>query len=160
MEWSSGTHHLGIILANQGKLFEGITAFLRAISLSPGYAEAYHNLGNALAAQNEPEKALAAFEEAKKLNPTNETAHHMVNALSGRQSPYPPRKFVRKLFDQYASFFERHLNALTYQALETSKQSWKNPAISSLSFVMPLTWDAAQVFRDLLLYVKQSGWAV
>ncbi|MBU1162598.1 MAG: tetratricopeptide repeat protein [Proteobacteria bacterium] len=123
IKWNDpqGHNRLGIILINQGKLFEGITAFLRAISLSPGYAEAYHNLGNALAAQNEPEKALAAFEEAKKLNPTNETAHHMVNALSGRQSPYPPRNFVRKLFDQYAPFFERHLNALTYQAPENLK---------------------------------------
>lgn len=129
-----GHNRLGVTLTNQGKLAEATTAFLRAISLDSGYAQAYHNLGNALAAQKKDTKALAAYEKAKKLDPGNETAHHLADALAGRQPPAPPRKFVRKLFDQYASFFDRHLGALTYQAPENLKAVLLNHCSVDLPF--------------------------
>ena len=44
-----------------------ISAFQKAISLNPSYANAYYNLGNALGKQGKTAEAIAAYQKARDL---------------------------------------------------------------------------------------------
>jgi predicted O-linked N-acetylglucosamine transferase (SPINDLY family) len=60
---------MGIALQAQGKLDEAITAYNKALSLKPDYAEAYNNMGLALQAQGKLDEAIAAYNKALSLKP-------------------------------------------------------------------------------------------
>ncbi len=65
----------GVILADQGRQAEAITAFTQLTQDFPELPEPYNNLATLYAAQNQFSQARAALEMAIKLNPSYATAH-------------------------------------------------------------------------------------
>jgi tetratricopeptide (TPR) repeat protein len=77
---------LGVALAEQKKLAEGVAAYEKAIALQPDYALAYYNLGIALQLQKKPAEAVAACRKAIALQPDSGLAYsNLGNALRGQK---------------------------------------------------------------------------
>jgi Flp pilus assembly protein TadD len=65
----------GVILTEQGKQADAVTAFTQLTQDYPELPEPYNNLAALYAAQSQFDKARAALEMAVKLNPDYATAH-------------------------------------------------------------------------------------
>ncbi len=77
-------HNLAIALKNQGKLREAMEALRTALTLRPGFAEAFNTLGQTLGEMNQPDKAKEAYRWALELRPNFPEVHHNVAGLMER----------------------------------------------------------------------------
>ncbi|MGH7140715.1 MAG: FkbM family methyltransferase, partial [Pirellulales bacterium] len=68
--------NLGLVLYQQGRLDEALTAYRRAAEIKPDLAEAYNNIGLVDAAQHRLQDAVAAYRRALALNPSFAQAHN------------------------------------------------------------------------------------
>jgi len=113
----AGTHaNLGVALHVVGRHDEAATAFREALRPEPGGASSQHqqaethaDLSYALHALGRHDEAVAACREALRLEPHNERFQHHLNALEQVHTDRAPVDYVRKLFDSYATRFDRHL---------------------------------------------------
>jgi len=78
----------GISLA-QGRVFEAINLFERALRLNPNYAEAHQNLGTALLKINRPAEAAVQYQLALKANPHYANAHNGLGVVLMQSGRYP-----------------------------------------------------------------------
>jgi Flp pilus assembly protein TadD len=74
----------GVILTEQGKQAEAITAFTQLTQDFPELPEPYNNLAALYASQSQFDKARAALEMAIKLNPSYATAHENLGDIYAR----------------------------------------------------------------------------
>ena len=72
------TDNLGVVLALKGRRQEAEQAFLEAVRLAPGSADARANLGKAYLEQGMVREAIAQFSEAVRLKPSNARFHYML----------------------------------------------------------------------------------
>lgn len=72
---------LGVALARQRRLDEGIEALRQAIQLNPRYAAAYSNLGNVYREQGRMDEALRAYQQAIEADPDYWVAHQNLGTL-------------------------------------------------------------------------------
>ena len=101
--------NLGVVYSKQKKLCKAEFHFKKAIKINPTYIEAYYNLGILYHNQEKIELAKRCYEKTLKLDPSFCEAHHILNALSGKTTKSAPKKYVEKLFDNYAANFEKSL---------------------------------------------------
>ena len=70
-------------LKRQGKLYEAIVAYKRAIELNPNFSWSHYNLGKALACAGKLEDAISSYRRAVVLNPVSAWFHYSLGeALS------------------------------------------------------------------------------
>ncbi|VTU33671.1 lipoprotein NlpI [Variovorax sp. PBS-H4] len=74
----------GVILTEQGKQAEAVTAFTQLTQDFPELPEPYNNLAALYASQSQFDKARAALEMAIKLNPNYATAHENLGDVYAR----------------------------------------------------------------------------
>ena len=99
---------LGMAAQAEGTLRE-LTA--RFPERAPGWA----SLGELLTL-SAPEEAARCFRRALELDPDHPGARHLLSALEGAPAAVASPAYVRRLFDEYAGRFERHLTEdLSYQ---------------------------------------------
>jgi Flp pilus assembly protein TadD len=72
------TNNLGIVLAMKGRKQEAEQAFLEAVRLAPGSADARANLGKAYIEKGMVREAIAQFSEAVRLRGSNPRFHYML----------------------------------------------------------------------------------
>ena len=76
---------LGIAFQNMKKFRQSEEAYLRAISISPGYADAYNNLGTVLKEQGKFTQATKIFEQYISLCPNNPTGYNNMGVTLQKQ---------------------------------------------------------------------------
>lgn len=64
-------HHLGMALANQGKINQAVAAYHQTLAIAPRFSSTYNNLAIIYAEQGRFDEAAALFQEAIRLAPTN-----------------------------------------------------------------------------------------
>jgi tetratricopeptide (TPR) repeat protein len=77
-------HHLGMDLANRGKLEQAIAMYKKTLSLAPAYPSAYNNLAIVYARQGRLDEAVPLFKAAIQLAPNDATFYRNL-ALAYRQ---------------------------------------------------------------------------
>ena len=73
---------MGVVLKEQEKTDEALTAFKKSISLNPNYAEAYNNMGVVLKDQDKTDQAIEAYNKALSLKPDYAEAYNNLGAAS------------------------------------------------------------------------------
>ena len=104
-------NNLGAALQELGRLDEAEASYKQAIALKPDAAGAHSNLGATLTELGRLDDAAASYRRLITLEPENSSAKHLLDALSGKTTETAPLDYVEKLFDNYASKFEKSLVA-------------------------------------------------
>ena len=110
-DYAEAHNILGITLRDLGKLDEAEASYRKAIALKPDAAGAHSNLGATLTELGRLDDAAASYRRVIALEPENSSAKHLLDALSGNTTETAPLDYVEKLFDNYASKFEKSLVA-------------------------------------------------
>lgn len=99
-----------MIYSYQDRHDDALHYLLKAIEANPEYFSAYNNLGTVyLKLQNIP-KAIECFAAAFALEPNNAEIAYILSALKqDQQHDRAPTDYVKHLFDQYAPYFDQHL---------------------------------------------------
>jgi predicted TPR repeat methyltransferase len=108
---------LGSLLDEARREVEAMECFHEAMRLRPDFAEPHNNLGLSLDRQGDEAGAIAHWQEALRLRPNwLEPQYYLSTAHAHAAPTTAPARYVAKLFDQYASTFDHHLNTLDYRA--------------------------------------------
>jgi len=104
--------------AADGDLAAAADLYAQATELAPGFASAWFALGEAREALGDRDGARAAFEKAQGADPEDRhgAALHLARLGAADPATHELHSYVRTLFDQYASRFDRALEDLGYRA--------------------------------------------
>ena len=115
-DYAVAHNNLGAALKELRRLDEAEASYRQAIALKPDYAEAHSNLGVTLKELGRLDEAAESYTQAVTLKPDDSSAKHHLDALSGNTTESAPLDYVERLFDNYASNFEKSLvNNLEYK---------------------------------------------
>lgn len=113
-------HYLGFMVQEEDDLERAEYYFRRASELfaaGPGQTKAWSNLARILVKQGELEKAEGVLRNWLVKDPDNPLAQHMLAAISGKDVPAQASpRYVKTLFDSFASSFDEVLGDLIYRA--------------------------------------------
>lgn len=99
----------GVALQAARKLDDAIQHYQQAISLQPTVHELHLNLALIYQERGNVPDAIACLERVIELKPNAEIAKHMLAALQNITPDRAPASYVRKIFDDYADKFDKHL---------------------------------------------------
>ena len=106
-------YNTGVLLMNQARYKESLDYFKHAIKMHPKYLSAYLNLGATYLKLHQVQKASDSYKKALTLDPSNDEIYYVVSALdnteSGKKPLKAPKDYLVHLFDQYASYYDKHL---------------------------------------------------
>ena len=102
-------NNLGNVLQKQNMLAEAIDSYRRTVNINPALFEGHVNIGNILKELGDISGAVVSYKTALTIDPEASHVAHLVNALSGKNTNTAPRKYISKVFDEYAGHFESHL---------------------------------------------------
>lgn len=102
-------YNIANLLSKKGQYSASLDEYDWAIAINPSNALFYLNKANALMKIGGFSEALSSYSTAISIDPKIPEALHFINALACNQSKKPPRGYVEKLFDNYASLFEKSL---------------------------------------------------
>ncbi len=107
---SEAYYNIGVIYSYQDRHGDALSYLKNAIELNPNYFAAYNNLATVYLKIDDIPKAIENFEAALKLQPKNAEITYILNALRQEKTPdRAPKEYVEHLFDQYAPYFDQHL---------------------------------------------------
>lgn len=120
--------HLAETYLNLGKTEQALQQYNIAIGLDPNRPAWQHNLGVLYLRAKQPDLAKQHLELALKLQPDNSTAQHMLAALNADPtSKNAPPEYVKLLFDQYAGYYNQHMQKdLQYNVPQLLRQAINN----------------------------------
>ncbi|MCM2328672.1 MAG: tetratricopeptide repeat protein [Lysobacter sp.] len=100
---------------------DAVRAFDKAVELDPGSARAWSVRGTLMRELNRREEAALCFEKAIALGEDAELHNYFLAAVRDAGAPVrTPRRYVEKLFDDYAADFDSHLvETLKYRGHES-----------------------------------------
>ncbi len=116
--------------------YEQATAyFTMLLKINPKHLDSYLNLAAIALDQHQSKKAIYYYKEAIKINPECEDALFVLSALTQDQKfDQVPDKYVKSLFDQYASHYDRHLSGiLRYQLPKAIEELCHRYNLSNIS---------------------------
>ncbi len=152
--------HLAQAYLEVGMPEKAIDQYIKAVNLSPERSEWQHNLAVLYLRDNQQQKALEHFTKSLQLNPDNPTAQHMINALQQESGTESPRQYVQELFDQYASYYNKHVSdKLNYKVPSLLRQAVGEqlPINKGQQRVLDIgcgTGLCGVYFRDLAVYMS------
>ena len=100
-------YNLGVLHHKSGQISDAKLCYETACAFDPNYAESFNNLGNLFKENEETIEAIDAYQKALNANPDHPNAKFLLAALLGESLVSCPRQYVERLFDQYASRFEK-----------------------------------------------------
>lgn len=116
--------HLAQAYLELGKSELAKAQYVKANKLDPNRSEWQHNLAVLYLRDNQQELAIEHFTRSLQLNPNNPTAEHMLKALQQDTQYNSPRQYVKDLFDQYASYYNKHVtDTLEYKVPSLLRQA-------------------------------------
>ncbi|MFU8797358.1 MAG: tetratricopeptide repeat protein, partial [Gammaproteobacteria bacterium] len=155
-------YNLGVALMPQGRLEQAKLCFERVLKIQPDYCDAHINLAAVFVKLEQHEAAVRHYHTVLKLQPEHPFADYMVQALTGAGLPLmAPPAYVKYLFDNYASFFDDHVQKiLQYETPQKLKALFirhcAHTPIEKSFAVLDLgcgTGLSGAVFRDMAHYL-------
>ena len=147
--------NLGNIYFKQKKNYKAEFHFKRAIKTKPTFTEAYYNLGILYHNQEKVELAKKCYKKTLELDPSFCEAKHILNSILGQTTKSAPKKYVEKLFDNYAANFENSLvNNLKYNTPRIIRDMVTNYNFNNLGSVLDLGCGTGLMGFELKSFLK------
>ncbi|WP_407648382.1 tetratricopeptide repeat protein [Aliidongia dinghuensis] len=111
-------HNLGLLLRRRGALARAIATFRAALTLDPGRSRSFEAMIQAQYRHSRtPADTIATLKEWLARDPDHAGARHILSALTGEGiEPRASDRYIKRLFDGYATSFDEHLEHLDYVA--------------------------------------------
>jgi tetratricopeptide (TPR) repeat protein len=153
--WNDGAHNnLGALLADQGKLAEGIAHLQRSVEINPTVAVPRCNLANALAKQGRLGDAIAQYRKAVELQPNFVDAHNNLGFTLLRQGqPEEALAHLRKALEIDPACANAHNNL----GLVLRQQGNLVEAIAHYRKAVAIRPDNAELHCNLGNALRQQG---
>ena len=147
-------NHLGILLAQQGRLEEAVGLFREALRLEPKYAEAHNNLGLSLHQSERLGDAIPHYLQALALDPDYAEAHNNVgNALKDQGRLEDAVSHYRRAISLKPAYPEPHHN-LGIALAELHKT---DDAMLEYRTALSLRPDYVEAYTSLGLLLTEQG---
>lgn len=110
-------YNIAVLLMYEGRSNDAINYFDRVLTQNPKHIDSHINLGVMYLNSQQTRQAISHYQTALTLAPEREDIQHILAALQHQNtSSTAPQRFVSELFDQYAAYYDIHLNRqLKYQ---------------------------------------------
>jgi tetratricopeptide (TPR) repeat protein len=145
---------VGVAFQRRGKFEEATTAYNKALSLKPDYAEAYCNMGLALADQGKLEKAMEAYNKALSLKPDfAEAYNNMGNSLKDQGKLEEATAAYNKALSLKPDYAEAYNNI----GIALQLQGKLEEAIEACNKALSLKPDYAEVYNTTGNILKDQG---
>lgn len=109
-------YNIGVIYMAKDRHQDAIYYFNEAVKKKPDYFDALLNLGATYLKIENYSAAIENYEKAGQLQPDNKEVQYILKALQQHNAPdAAPPEYLKHLFDQYAPYFEKHLEYLDYK---------------------------------------------
>ncbi|MDC3181312.1 tetratricopeptide repeat protein [Gammaproteobacteria bacterium] len=133
-------YNLGVSYHFMGQHQQAKTYFHAVLKSNPDHIDAHLNLA-AIALQSvQRDQAILHYQHVQALQPKREDVNYLLAALLQKQHPTsPPKSYVKNLFDQYAHYYEKHLQSmLRYQVPEEIKLMFATHLSSKVDIALDL----------------------
>ena len=146
--------HVGMNLAERGKLSEATAHYQEALRINPYADRAHNNLGNVYLGQGKFDAAMSEYESALELRPSNPAVHFNIGVLLGRRNRLADAVVAyRRALDIKPDYPEVRANLA--QILE--RQGKMDEAIACFSDGVRLFPSDAHVRHQLGLKLAKAG---
>ena len=110
-------YNIGVLLMYRERNREALEYFSRCLELDPTNIGAHLNLGSIFLKANAFTEANKHYQAALELRPNDPEIQYLLAAINNDQQPErAPERFLEHLFDQYSSYYDKHLTeCLQYQ---------------------------------------------
>ena len=116
-DFGDAWHNLSLTLLRQDRVLEGIAAANKALILLPPHKRRRDSYARALVLAGQVEQAAAIFRDWLAEEPDNAYVQHHLAACTGDRVPERASdSYVERVFDNFASTFDKKLATLRYRA--------------------------------------------
>ncbi len=128
-------YNIGFILMMQNKYQDALTYLFHAEKLDSTDSAIPLNIANIYLKQKKMPEAIAYYQRAQMIKPDDPEIQHILSALMQDKKPdSAPTVFLQNLFDQYANYYDKHLNTcLQYTAPEQLLKAVETDANTDMS---------------------------
>ena len=103
-------YNIAVILMHREHHEDSLTYFIQSLKIDPHNKDALVNIGNIYLKQNKVQDAVSHYQQALEMAPEDKEVKHILSALTGKKvHSRAPQQFVRNLFNQYAPYYDQHL---------------------------------------------------
>ncbi|MGB3209177.1 MAG: tetratricopeptide repeat protein [Desulforhopalus sp.] len=141
---------------DSGENAKAIKTYLELLRYAPDHLSAISNLAFVYHIAGGTEQAVYYYKKVLEFTPDHQAAKHMLAALTGSESVEPPESYVRDIFDNYSSHYERSLVVeleyrvpATIRELLDERTDWKKSYNHGLDLGCG-TGLGAQAFYDMI----------
>ncbi len=152
--------HLAECYLNLGKSKLALAQYKKALNLSNDNPAWHHNLAVLYLRDGDSTNAKAHLQASLQLEPNNSTASHLLAALrQDGNTKSAPGEYVQMLFDQYAHYYDHHMNeVLAYSAPQKLREAINTQITSKTNqqYILDLgcgTGLCGIYFRDLARFL-------
>lgn len=131
-------YNIGVLLIEKGRRQDAILYLKEAVKFDPLHWPAHLNLGVEYLKLQQRDEALYHYQQAAKINPNDPEIQHILSALAQDRVPEKaPAEYLKNLFDQYASYYDKHLteslrykvpqllHAAIYEITQIERPEWE-----------------------------------
>ena len=139
--------------ANQGlgQLDHALTAYKKAVSIQPNFAEAYYNMGNVLQDQGKLKEAIGAFEKAVSIKPNYAEAYNNMGvALQNQGNLEKAMDAYRKVLSIKPDFSEAYNN----MGVTLKNQNKMEEAVEAYEKALRIRPNYAEAYNNLGFALK------
>lgn len=109
-------YNLGVIYMDLGRYADAIVYLQEALTMRPNDFATHSNLGAIYLRREDYPNAELHYVAALAMAPDNQEIPYVLAAIRQTETPTAaPDKYIQTLFDQYAPYYEQHLQFLEYQ---------------------------------------------
>lgn len=101
--------NLGSALKRVGRIDDALASYRNALAIDPNFVGAHLNLGFLFRDTGKLDAAVDSLRTALALDPENSKAEYLLAALTDETTAAPPEGFVKQIFDEHATVFERRM---------------------------------------------------
>lgn len=136
-------YNAGVAAMAIGELSSASQYFEKTLAINPKNLDAMLNLAAVKLKLNEKSTAIALYHDVLKLNPKQSIALYMLQAIEGlpnnqEQPSAAPREYVENLFDNYAGFYDKHINDVLKYTVPNAMLQLLNPHLNQFNTILDL----------------------